>query len=334
VKLNRLVGAALLGVCIGAGCLLAADPQPAPSPGTELWDKYVKDKPAPRILGDFQIVELELVPARGKITQRSAALSSVIFCTADTVEVKRPALTDDVVFNYAAKLKGAALTGSEKARLQEIPRKARALYGAGPQTGSYGTFELGDSMVMQRTISQSKNVPDCIRQMARAQGQVATLEQSADCGFEAYAKAIDSGIPLVLEIGNSYFVCFGYLLADGKPYLMVANPSEVPMEQGSVSISPRDRERARTGSATGRSSMLSLFNEAKFFGHSSPRELQPRPELPLLKGLAVEPFERVKYTAYFIYNWRVSAEGWQDEIAKILAEEAKKQAPAKEGKAQ
>jgi hypothetical protein len=36
------------------------------------------------------------------------------------------------------------------------------------------------------------------------------------------------------------------------------------------------------------------------------------------RGLSVEEFVPGKYTAYFIYNWRVSAEGWHDEIAKIV----------------
>jgi hypothetical protein len=41
-------------------------------------------------------------------------------------------------------------------------------------------------------------------------------------------------------------------------------------------------------------------------------------EKPLARGMTLEEFTRGRYTAHFIHDWRNSAEGWHDEIVKVM----------------
>jgi len=132
---------------------------------------------------------------------------------------------------------------------------------------------------------------------------------------------------IILERNGSLTMAFASLRAEGKNYIAVADLPQVPFAPGEGKLSRREREGARTDPQL----RVRILSEMQ---SHFPEELVTRTGIFLIQGLSMEPFEKGKYTAYFLHDWRVSAEGWHDEIAGIVAKEAKKQPPAKEGKAQ
>ena len=279
----------------------------------KLWAEVVQGNPSPRILDDFEVIEgMLLLRAAGDIQPHAAAFASVAFETGGP-GIGGFALTKKNLIANAAGLKNDAVTSAEQEALGKLSERAGKAYGDRPPAPYYGTFMQGNALALQMTIKDAKGVEECLERMARLHGWVATLEKSGDCGFEKYKEAIDKHIPILLVRGDEWLVCFAYLRSGGKDYVVLANPKDVPLEKGGFVASARELEAAKTDSRIRRA----LEARKQALG-DQPTDFCTSASKPLLKGMWVEPFEKGRYQAYFIYGWHVSAEAWRKEIEEIV----------------
>ena len=307
---------ALLHVLVATSGCFCGEVLPGPSQ-VALWDKHIKGRPNPRILDNFEVIEgLTLLRAAGSVEERTAAFASVAFHTG-SVAIKEFQLRPDKTYAYAEELKGGPLTEQDKMAIQALCQKACEKYGSRPAAPYYGTFMLGNALSLQVTMKGARSVEMCVERIARYHGWVATLESSSNCPFGKYKEAIDKGIPILLQRGRTYRVCFGYLRVDSNDHVVLADPKTIPLESRPMPILPSEREAAKRSEWARR--MVEARQSMKL-----PTELYIRTSIPLLKGLSVELFEKGRYTAYFIYNWRFSPEAWREEILKIVGKPREK----------
>jgi hypothetical protein len=295
----------------------AGDPSSEPSEREKrLWDRHVMDRPNPRILDDMEVLErMALLRAAGKITPRTAALASVIFQTGG-VRVKSFALDYDTVLDYAVELKDAAVNEKEQESLREVSEEAKELYGDRPSALQYATFLLGDARLLQKTFTDAEDVEECLRRLARWHGWVATVEKSSSCGFDRYAEALHKGIPPLVKREGKLQVCFGGSQAGGRNYLVLCDPENIPLEKGAPMVATKSARKAARTNPDVRHALARQRHGLK----DKPTDFIVSVTKPLVRGMSLEEFQKGRYTAYFIYNWRPSAAGWREEIIEIVGE--------------
>lgn len=307
---------ALLHVLVATSGCFCGEVLPGPSQ-VALWDKHIKGRPNPRILDNFEVIEgLTLLRAAGSVEERTAAFASVAFHTG-SVAIREFQLRPDKVFPYAEEAKGQLLSEKQKKELTKLSAKAFAQYGKRPPAPFHGTYMLGNALSLQLTLKRARSIEKCVERIARFHGWLATLESSRDCSSEKYKEAIDKGIPILLQRGRAYRVCFGYLQITDKEYVILADPNGIPLESAPGVLLPSEREAAKTDPWARR--IMEDDLKTKF-----PTDLRTRVSMPLLPGMSVEEFEGGKYTAYFIHDWRVSPEAWREEILKIVGKPREK----------
>ena len=314
MRIRRVL--ALLHVLVATSGCFCGEVLPGPSQ-VALWDKHIKGRPNPRILDNFEVIEgLTLLRAAGSVEERTAAFASVAFHTG-SVAIREFQLRPDKVFPYAEEAKGQPLSEKQKKELTKLSAKAFAQYGKRPPAPFHGTYMLGNALSLQVTMQGARSIEKCVERMARYHGWVPTLESSKDCSLKKYKEAIDKGVPILLERGRACRVCFGYLAVGEKGYVLLANPETIPLESRPMIILPSLREAAKTD-PWARNMM-----ERRMKRRVS-TDLRTRVSMPLLPGMSIEEFEGGKYTAYFIYDWRVSPEAWREEILKIVGKPREK----------
>lgn len=301
-------------VCLAAFLLVdavggAADLAPL-GPGAEVWEKHVKDRPCPRVLADYHVLTTPLIPARAEISGRASALMSSASALG-RCDLHDPQLTEAFFLEYADRLKGNGLTEKERSRVAEAFKRYRQSCDAYAGLPYYATFFSGQALVLSKTTQSAKTMEDALEQMTRKLGLVCTTERSARCDFERYQESLDKGIPVILERNGAYSLAFAYAQSERRASIAEGILAEVPFEPARWPLTREDREAAR------KSKWVRLGYEDRM-EMTFPTEVTTRSSIHLVKGFAMEPFERGKYTAYFIYDWRVSAEGWHDEIAKAI----------------
>ena len=291
---------------------------------TARWEQHIRGRPNPRILDDLredrremEVIERMVVIRQVKgLTPMGAALATVILQTCGA-KATRPVLTGKVLLRFAAEWKGAELTDSEKEKLQKLHKKISAEFwrrhpGLRDRVLFDVTFGVRDAKLIQMTIRRSDSVAEALREIAWLQGLVPTLECGRDLPFSAYKEAIDKKIPILVELPGkgAYRVCFGYLVADGKEYLILADCGGVRFEKRPPHIAAEDLEsddpRVKQWVEREKKQLITSDYET---GAGK----------PLSDGVEIVPFGAVRSaTGYFVYGWRVSAEGLAKEIGGIL----------------
>ncbi len=305
--------------CLSAVSFIGAASPPPPvvdKASAAIWEAEIHGKKTPCILDNWELVEgLPLCKEVGQISNRLAAFATVAFFGEPRVGIKEFELTEKKFIVLAQDIKGTSLTEDEKKKTTELFEKARSDYGDRKDMALYGTFMMGDALLLNETIKDCKTVKEAVERIGKVHGWVATLEEGADLPFEKYKEAIDKRIPILLERDNRYVVGVGYVRTGGKDFLVIADLSETPLEQIGMSFMPSEREIFE--------SLPPDHPERKMYEYDKKNkrftvDFTISSAKPLVVGITIEPFELSKYKAYFIYNWRVSAEAWRDEIAKIV----------------
>ncbi len=321
------VAVALVGILVLVAVARANGKPPGhpsfepPEEQKTLWNEHVRERPNPRILDDFELCEdIVLLSALKKVRPRTAALATVAFHQAGP-DVALFSLTDRKVLEYATEMNDGPAGKKKLQKLRGLPDRAAKLYGKQAAAPHYVTYNLGHALLLQRTMEGADTIQQCLKRIARRNGWKATVEKSADCGFERYRESIDKSVPVLLTTGKRggelrYRICFGYLQADGRNYLAVARPEQTSLQKGRP-VSMTDKERA--GRLTSEWTWRAIERRRSVL-EDMPWDIQMNTDKPLLRGMSLEEFQKGRYTAYFIYNWRPSAAAWREEIIEIVGE--------------
>lgn len=276
----------MLGACIAGGSLVAADlPQ---AEAQKIWDSQIKGNSTPRIFDNFKVIEgvplIRLPEGIGPLT---------LGLTLTAYRAPKPGMAQFVLLNsllcdMAERGKEYIVTREQYDALKPISDKAKQAYDASAPKQADGPKYVQDLRRVQATIQGAKDYDEALQKLAQIHGWVAVHEQSADCDFRKYKKAIDMRIPILLERENTLRVALGYLQVNGKDCLILADPAKLP--EGPADPAKPDEPRKCSAA------------------------------MEFIEGFAIEPFEKGRYTAHFIHSWEPSAEGYKAEIEKIIAE--------------
>jgi hypothetical protein len=287
-----------------------------PEAEQQLWKEHIQDRPNGRLLDNFEICEGPLLAALGELDARTAALSTI--AVQDKADIWGRGVGYRQMLTYAFELTGRALNEGEQRKLKELSEQTtqNVRRQALPY---YGTVHLGNARNLQRTVQEAGSVEECMQLIARKHGWVATHEKSADCGFEAYRSGIDQGLPVLLELESDpedteYLVCCGYLQLD-VPYIVVARPEQIPLQKGRTMP---ERMRKRLPEAMVNADKWQMYRLTANSLKDIRWDLLMSTKKPLMRGMRLEKFQKGKYTAHVIHDWRESAEAWHDEIVEIV----------------
>jgi hypothetical protein len=261
-----------------------------------IWNAHVRGRPDPRILDGFGVIEMTLFRAVPGISPRSAALASIIERTGGH-DVLKGGVTLHAILDLARSLKGGELTEDDRAGLARLEADVADKYEqkhpreGGGARAPLGTFALRDVLDLHRTVEDARTLDDALRLVSRLHGWAATAAHDANASFDIVRRSINRSIPVLLEgTGDTWRVCFGYLKADGRDYLLLADPSETPMDRKPMTVLPEEAASSlpqvqRTVARYLKRQILSDYrtDPSKFF--------------PVV-GLSIEPFERGRHAAH------------------------------------
>ena len=300
--------------------LLCGGTQPEPlvidKASATIWQAEIHNRNSPGILDNWEIIEgLPLCKEAGAVDNRLAAFATVAFFGEPRVGIKEFALTERKFVVLAQNIKGMELSTEESKKMADLFKKVTREYGERKSASQYGTFMMGDALSLDETIKKCQNPREAVERIGKVHGWVASLEHGVNVPFEKCKEAIDKRIPILLEREHRYTVGIGYVRANGIDYLVVADLSKTPMEKAGMSYMPKEHEHFQ-GLPPDDPARKMYENDLKRktfvvdFVVSSTK--------PLVAGITIEPFDQARYEAYFIYNWRISAEAWHDEIAQVV----------------
>jgi len=307
----------------------------------ELWDKYIHNKDD-LILDNWGLVKCTLYRQAGdKLDNRLASFATVAFAGVYRTRVGNVSFDEKDLIIYAQNLKGTALTNAEKEEIKKLYEKIRKKFGKRSTPFRLGTFGMGKAFYLGLTVNDKSwlekikakcgiaetdnNEPKewterALYRMSKYHGWHAVLEKTANATFLQYKEAIDKNIPVLLLKNDYYQVLVGYLTADKKCYLIIADLAKIPVEMKGMSALPDEIEYFNSLPPD---NPRRIGWEYKQKHYKFPMDLVVRSTMPLHPGFRIELFEKGKYHAYFIHGWRKSLEAWEPEIRKIVGNKKK-----------
>jgi hypothetical protein len=282
----------------------------------KLWEAHIHDRPAGRIIDNWELAEgLPLCKEAGDVGNRLAAFATVAFYGGPRARINEFAFTEKQLTVAAQEIKGSWLTKKEKSRVLKLLRRARRQYGDRKGAAFYGTFLMGAALSLEKTIGAAGSIERCVQKIGKFHGWLATVESGTDLPYERFEESIDRHIPVLIERQGRYEVCVGYLETGQKRHLVIADLSKTPMERKGMTYLPDEK--------TYFESLPPDHPERIAYENARKRkefvtDLVVSSEKPLMPGFRIEPFERGRYTAYFIHQWRQSTEAWREEIIDIV----------------
>ena len=282
----------------------------------DIWKEQIHNNPHPRVLDDFEIIEMVLFKAVKGISPRDAALASIMFKQAGTGAMRGP-IGDECMLSYARELKGRLLSVKERKRISNLHKKGLMAHAwlhpdKNPNAMKMDiTFGIRDARALSRTIDSAKTIQKGLENIAKYNGYTTIMETGRKKTFEWYKTAIDMGCPVLLcSEKDEWRLCFGYCYVTGKPYLILSVPENTPFQFREPKFCKEDME--------------SLLPEVIIL-RKAEKNVKIRTDYEVSiqkciggKGFNIEPFKMGKHQAYVFHDWRKSAAIYKKEICAIL----------------
>ena len=287
----------------------------------KIWEEHIHNKKTPAILDDWEVIEgLVLCKEASGINNRLAVFATVAFYGEPRTRIKDFVLIEQQFVIYAQDIKGSLLTEDETAKVKVLYKTAFDEYGDRKQAPLYGTFLMGAAISLNQTIKDTKTFAKAVEKIGKVHGWMATVEDGAGLPFDKYKESIDKRIPVILDKNGRYTIAFGYLEKGEKRYLIIADLAGTPMEMVGMSYTPKQHEFFK--SLPPNDPERKRYEQSKIL-KKFPVDFAISSTKPLMIGMNIEEFDKEKYKAHFIYNWRESLDAWKPEIEKVVGKPGK-----------
>ena len=303
-----------------APCAQAEDTVPVV--GGDLWDKYIMNKPNPRIFDtkddavSWEVVErIVVIRQDSGLTPLQANLATLCLYTGG-VGITDCALTEQSFIRLGITMKGGPLNEDETAKIKTLysdtakefeGRIPEALKGKVIVGKSYG---IRDAKLLAMTFGNRDVIP-ALKELARVHGHVPIVETRHKPSFDKCKEAIDKRVPFLTKSQQGqYRICFGYLAVEGRQHLVLVDCTEISFEKRPIHFSKKDLE------STDPRVVGTIEMQKKILLTT---DFETETQKHLVQGIQLTEYrsELVEDT-FFIYGWEKSAEGSWDKVQKIL----------------
>ncbi|MFH1377897.1 MAG: hypothetical protein ABIH86_04015, partial [Planctomycetota bacterium] len=256
---------------LSGSCILSEEPQPKPEPtpaglfAKKVWEEEIlietKDAQKPsRILDDFEIVQgINFYPHKGPdITRRDSLIASVVSTVSNKGIVSH--LTKIGLKEYAEQIKGSELTNNELKMLSAYYDEIAVIYKhkQHDNIASYNPILNNILFEFYNTIKDCKTIEDVVLRIGKAICLDLNYEVFDTIDFITYKKAIDSNIPVLLEKDSEFYIGYGYIYREKKPFIFYFDPKFVPCLIGPPEMTISDLENNNKGSLNYNSGGLNM----------------------------------------------------------------------------
>ncbi len=281
-----------------------------------LWEKYIRNKPHPRVFDNFEYLNMILFSAQKgvKISPRTAAFSDILFLV--SLEAIRGHISLRDVENYAQSLVGKPFNTREHKNLRKMEKKIKkdfmSVHPKGIDFRMDVTVGIGFVRQFQRTLENAKSTEQCIKAIERYHGYSCDVFKSQEPNSLFIKEAIDRNIPVLVEqSNNTYKVCFGYLHTHDTLFLFLNDPAKTPIVYSGFKASEKEKE--SLDPRVIRSLMWDRQHKIK-----SDMKISCKMHLPD-SSFDVTDIKKLTNAKFYVFmNWRKSAEAYKNEICKAL----------------
>ena len=282
------------------------------------WAEHVQDKPANTILGERQIIPMTLFSGHSglKISPRTAAIADLIEYVGSTASL-RYSLREAMFTQRAAELLGRPLDETQAKAVADVYKKMEREYSRRPETPIIvGTYGLACVVNFHETLKRADSIEAAFERTARYHGWLCNLRKASDVPIETIRESIDRGLPLLFEKDGTLHVCFGYVVVNGTPHLLLNDPAQTSVVSGPPYITSNERE------------SIDPFVIAHWRGRiersrkdkgGSAQDIRAVPSLKLpTAGFLIEPYNAAGWTVWLADNYRYTAAAWDRELRSAL----------------
>lgn len=309
----------VLFVCACTGVALAQPKVTSESQkAREFWSQNVKGKPVNLIFGDRQLIRMYLFSGQSGVPSnpRDVAIADLLHRVGGSSVLRGP-INEAAFTQRASELLGRAPDEGQSEALAALYKKIfdeysamRSKEGVGIMIGTFGLAGVAN---LHETLKSTRTMEDAFARAAKYHGWNCDLRKLTNVSFETVRESIDRKLPLLFENDSMLYVCFGYVLVENKPYLLLNEPGTTPLISDPPYISSGDRESISPFVIKG---WRGLMKERPKGG---PADIDTVPSLALPPaGFLIEPYDAKGWTVWVVENYRYSASAWDNEIKVAL----------------